>query len=487
MGKTKPIFAKKKSKFSFFRLILVILLVLFFGGISYIVVMARLGTPALPDPSGITVGGIRIKDFGKPGELVFKHKDELVILCVGLDENRDHKGIAHHKGSRTDTIFLLKIDKNADRLGILSIPRDTLVHINDRYGTGKINSAYSLAFLDEYEENGHNYEKAKAAGVKQVRETVEKFLEVPIDYYVLIKIKSAKEMVDAIDGISVDVEKDMDYDDNWGNLHIHLKKGRQKLDGQQAVGYARFRHDEEGDWGRIRRQQQVIKALVKELKKPDNVMKIHKLADVIKKNVETDIPFLELIDMANVYKGFEKDNMTRGVIIGNDVDWGGAASLEPIVEEKARLRNRILKDPGDLTIKDLRVRVYNGCGVHGLAHKVADMLREKGCEVVDVGNTDEEEELDHTKVIDHYYNKRWTKNIVEILGKEDIKVVKKASGNKELNPDYTIILGKDFIDEEEVKKNSDDTPILPRLEPEPETRTPSSTDSSPLIEGDLNR
>ncbi len=478
MGKTRPIFMKKESKFSLFRVLIVVMIAAFILGVSYIVVMARI-------PGGV---GTKMPDFGtikpgeifKPGNLVFKDKDEIVILCIGLDENRDERGIAHHKGSRTDTIFLLKINKEADRLGMLSIPRDTLVEISEKYGRDKINSAYSVGFLDEYDVNGHDYEKAKAAGIHQVRKTVSKFMGVPIDYYVLIKISSAKELVNAIGGINVDVEKDMDYDDNWGNLHIHLKKGRQKLDGDQIVGYSRFRHDEEGDWGRIRRQQQVIKAMVKELKDPSNIMKINKLAEVIKKNVETDIPFAELIDMAHVYKDFNKDNMVRGVVLGTDVTWGGAASLEPVEEEKARLINRILKNPGDLKEKDLRVRIYNGSGVSGIANKLADDFRKKGIQVIDVGNA-EKEEVEKTVIEDHYFNKEWTEKFKEMLDKEDIKVVRKASDDREQNPDYTIIIGKDFPTKKE-QQNPDDTPVLPKLEPDgPGEELPASDTPSPIL------
>ena len=478
MGKTRPIFMKKESKFSLFRVLIVILFAVFIGGVSYVVVMARL-------PGGVTNKlptwkDIKVDEFLKPGNQAFKDKDELVILCIGLDENRDERGIAHHKGSRTDTIFLIKINKEGDRLGMLSIPRDTLVEISERYGRDKVNSAYSVGFLDEYDANGHDYEKAKAAGIRKVRKVVSKFMGVPIDYYVLIKISSAKEMVNAIGGVNIDVEKDMDYDDNWGNLHIHLKKGKQKLNGDQIVGYSRFRHDFEGDWGRIRRQQQVIKALVKELKDPSNLTKIKELADVVKKNVETDIPFPDLLDMANVYRNFNKDNMVRGVVLGTDVEVGGAASLEPVEEEKARLINRILKDPGALKENDLRIRIYNGSGVSGIANKLADDLRKKGFQVIDVGNA-EKEEVEKTTIEDHYYNKEWTDKFKEMLDKDDIKVVKKNSDDRERNPDYTIIIGKDFPVQKE-HQNPDDTPVLPKLEPDgPGEELPSSDTPLPIL------
>jgi len=476
MGPAKPIFMKKKSRFSLFRTLVTALCIVFAIGIIYVVVMAKIDSRPLDIAGVLKEGTRRLVNIKKPGEYVFKHRDSITILCIGLDESRDHRGIAHHKGSRTDTLFLLHLQKNGNRLGVLSIPRDTLVYLSDGYGRGKINSAYPLAFLDEYEDSDNNYEQAKATGVKQVRETAEEFMGVPVDYYVLIKITGAREFADAIGGLTMDVEKDMDYDDNWGNLHIHLKKGRQKLSGQQVVGYARFRHDEEGDWGRIRRQQQVLKALVKKLKEPSNVMRINKIAKVIETNIETDIPFKELVDLALVYKNFNKENMVRGVITGTDDMWGGAAVIIPTESEKERLIARILRDPEHLKPEDMRIRVHNGCGIDGLAHNIADKLREKGYDVVDVGNA-EKEDVEKTEIVDHYRNNAGAKEIEKLIGKS-VKIVKKSCDNKELNPDFTIILGKDLEDEKKAE-GVEDTTVLPQLEPGGPGGEPTNEDEGP--------
>src|SRR4029079_567203 len=91
-------------------------------------------------------------------------------------------------------------------------------------------------------------------------ETVDQFLGIRIDYYVLVKLGAMQQFVDKIGGVPVDVEKDMDYEDRWGHLFIHLKKGLQTLNGQQMEGYMRFRHDAESDYGRMRRQQPDLRA-----------------------------------------------------------------------------------------------------------------------------------------------------------------------------------------------------------------------------------
>ena len=205
-----------------------------------------------------------------------------------------------------------------------------------------------------------------------------------MDYYVLIKIKASREVVDAIGGITVDVEKDMDYDDSWGKLHIHLKRGRQKLNGAQAVGYARYRHDEEGDWGRIRRQQQVIQALARELKKPVHIMHISKLAKIIKNNMDTNLELGQIIDIAHVYKNFNPKNVVKGVISGYD-DWaGGGMVIVPHELETKRLVRRILKSSLQVVPEEIRVRVWNKDASREQLNWVADKLRSDGYKVMEV-------------------------------------------------------------------------------------------------------
>lgn len=447
MDNEKPIFTGGKRKINIFRLVVIGLIALFISGIAYIVVMAYYDskTPYDLGKNLVKPAIIGIQGGLRPGELMFKSRDEKIILCMGLDENRDQQGIAHHKGSRTDTIFLLRVDKYGRKLGVLSIPRDTWVYISDRYGENKINTAYSLAFLDVYDFSLDNYEEAKAAGVAQLKETIEDFLGIRIDHYVLIKIQAATELLDAIGGVYIDVEKDMDYDDYWGNLHIHLKEGNQRLSGHDAIGYARFRHDEEGDWGRIRRQQQVIEALVRELRKPANIGRIPNIAEVIKKNLETDMLLLEMIDLAHVYKSFNRENMVRGVITGDDqVNIGGASVILPFEDEKYRIVRRVLRDSESIRPEDLRIIVYNGSGVSGMAETLADKLREYHYDVINGGNTEDEEPVTITHIEDHYCNKEGLVTLKSLLKEIHPETKTKAGNDNHYFPDFTITVGTDL-------------------------------------------
>jgi len=98
--------------------------------------------------------------------------------------------------------------------------------------------------------------------------TVEKLLGVSIDHHVKLGADSFTHLIDAVGGIEIDVEKDMKYTDSWAGFTVDLKKGRQHLNGKQATGYIRFRHDALGDIGRVERQHKVFMTLVRQLRQP---------------------------------------------------------------------------------------------------------------------------------------------------------------------------------------------------------------------------
>src|SRR5262249_18490342 len=167
----------------------------------------------------------------------------------GRNPNGTDRDLPFSTQSRTDTMIVASLDLPTRRVTTLSIPRDMRVKIS-RHGFRKINAAYP------------------AGGGKLTRSTVERFLGVKMDRYVLGKLGAVQRFIDAIGGITLAVEKDMDYDDNWGHLHVHLKRGTQHLKGEQVEAYLRFRHDAESDFGRMRRQQQAMRAVLAQLQSP---------------------------------------------------------------------------------------------------------------------------------------------------------------------------------------------------------------------------
>ena len=305
----------------------------------------------------------------KQAPACFKDHKRMNILVLGIDYNHDSKSMLYTAGARSDSMMVVSLSDQGDLLNVLSIPRDLYVPLGPAEGSDRINAAFSYG------------------GVKQSKAAVSYLLGIPIHHHVIVKVYGAKKVVDAIGGVDLEVEKDMDYDDNWGGLHVHLKKGRQHLTGDQAVGYARFRKDNtrvdlEGDVGRMRRQQQVIRALVRTTKDPAIVMRFPAIAQAVKETLETDLSINDMLALANLYKGFDIKQVHGGQIKGTDDMVGEAMVLIPSQEENNQTVRRLLKDSVDLGLRDVRIRILNNSGESGLGNRLADDMNSQGYNVV---------------------------------------------------------------------------------------------------------
>ncbi|MFJ8235369.1 LCP family protein [Ureibacillus sp. NPDC094379] len=181
-------------------------------------------------------------------------------LIVGVDSRGEEQ-------SRSDTMMLLSWNSETDEMKLVSFMRDIYADIPE-YQSYKLNTAYYLG------------------GVQLLKDTISTMFDVPIHHYVLIDFKSFESLIDimAPSGIEVDVEKDMsEY------IGVSLSKGVQNLNGKELLGYARFRHDENGDFGRVERQQKVIDALKDELLSPRNIKNLPKLIGAAQGYITTDL------------------------------------------------------------------------------------------------------------------------------------------------------------------------------------------------------
>ena len=273
-----------------------------------------------------------------PKKVAFGEKSFLYILLCGLDYSYDSNAQRHTKDARTDTIMLIRVEPRAKDLSILSIPRDLLVPIA---GTGgaydKVNAAYS------------------SGGIATTRQTIEAFLKIKIDHTVTVKSDVVADLVDELGGVPITVEKQMDYDDNWAKLHIHLKPGEQVLNGEQTVGYLRFRNDEEGDFGRIRRQQQFLTALIRELKSVKHLPKYKALAEAVDKKMDTDLSIEQMAALANLYRNFPLPNISKGRVEVADYFENGISYLIPIEGEPASTMRELFTPLPDARLADIPV------------------------------------------------------------------------------------------------------------------------------------
>ena len=281
-----------------------------------------------------------IKVVTTPKKVAFGQKSYLYILLCGLDYSYDSRAQRHTKDARTDTIMVVRVEPRAKDLSLLSVPRDLLVPIAGTDGAyDKINSAYSVG------------------GIQGTKRTIESFLKIKIDHTVTVKSDVIADLVDGLGGVPVDVEKQMDYDDNWANLHIHLKPGMQTLNGAQTVGYLRFRNDEEGDFGRIRRQQQFLTALIKELKSLKHIPKYDDLAEAVSKKMSTDLSVEQMAALGNLYRSFPLQNISKGRVEVADYFENGISYLIPVEGEPSTTMRSLFPPLPDARLADVPVLI----------------------------------------------------------------------------------------------------------------------------------
>ncbi|MBO6235945.1 MAG: LCP family protein, partial [Schwartzia sp.] len=194
------------------------------------------------------------------------------------------------------------VDPKKKSASLLSIPRDTRVHVPG-YGYDKVNVAYSLG--------GHEL----------TQDTVEEFLDTPVEHYVLIKVPTFKRIIDAIGGVDIDVEKRMEYVDEWdddGGLVIDLYPGPQHMDGATAITYVRYR-DEEGDIGRIERQQKFMKAVMDQVMSPSIIPRLPNIIREVMGSVETDLSFRQCLELAGALKEAQSNGLHTKMVSGRPV------------------------------------------------------------------------------------------------------------------------------------------------------------------------
>jgi len=215
------------------------------------------------------------------------------VLVLGCDVREGDTG-------RSDTLFVVMLDPDKKDASLLSIPRDTRVKIKG-HGWDKINHAFAFG--------GHELS----------RSTVQDFLGIKIDNYVMVDFSGFVQLIDTIGGVDIDVEKSMSYYDPYADFRIDLQKGPQHLDGKKAIQYVRYR-DEEGDIGRIRRQQKFILAVYDKIRSEGMLARLPGLAKQIMSMIETDLSMPELAKLAkmmhSLVKG-DRDGIKMAMVPGD--------------------------------------------------------------------------------------------------------------------------------------------------------------------------
>lgn len=272
-SKKKPVKKKKKGKGKIIALvILMIIALLAAAGVFWWKTQVK--APDIP---------IAPEDAEALPEDVQKNDGVYSVLVVGTDK----------VGLNTDTIFVASFDTINDTISVMSVPRDTM-SANVKRSVKKINAAYSVG---------------GKANMDNLKKEIRALVGFTPNYYVVVNLDAFSEIIDAIGGVKIDVPRDMNYDDPYQDLHIHLKKGEQVLNGQEAIGFVRYRKGyAEGDLGRVKAQQLFMTALAQQMAQPSTITKLPAIADIINKNMKTDLSISDIlwfgqqaveVDMAN--------------------------------------------------------------------------------------------------------------------------------------------------------------------------------------------
>lgn len=206
------------------------------------------------------------------------------ILLLGID---DGASIDNAEGLHADSIFFVSMALDTGRLRIIEIPSDTYISCSE--GEGRIANFYD-----------------KGGSPRMVR-AISEYLNVSIHQYVTVNTNAFAELVDALGGIDIYVEDNMNYDDEYGNVSIHLEKGYQHLNGTETLNFLRYRNTALSDMGRLKRQEKFVKTLYQKLLQLDTVSKIPKVAEIFKTDVDTSAEIFDSGHIATMLRKLSSD------------------------------------------------------------------------------------------------------------------------------------------------------------------------------------
>lgn len=206
------------------------------------------------------------------------------ILLMGVDRRK----LRPNEQPRSDSMILASIDPVTKTYDLFSILRDTYVDIPG-YGSARINAALA------------------EGGPELAMQTVGQFTGLTVDRYIITDFEGFKGLIDAVGGVEIDVEKNMRYRDptDKGEYDIDLKKGLQRLDGEKALQYVRFRHDATSDYTRTERQRKLLAALAAQMQKGTNIMQLPTILDSIRPYIQTNMSAGDMVKLAGLSLGLD--------------------------------------------------------------------------------------------------------------------------------------------------------------------------------------
>ncbi len=401
-------------------------------------------TPLNSQQSGGVTSGFA--DFFKDG-FQYGISRPVNILVMGIDQGIDSAETKGAQGpsdmlrSRSDTMLLVRLDPDTHKAKALTIPRDTQVEIPGM-GVEKINAA--------------NWK----GGAELASQVVSKTLNnVSVDRYIRISTLAFIDLVDVMGGVEVFVPKRMKYDDFTQKLHIDLQPGLQTLNGEQAQGFVRFRHDDLGDIGRTQRQQTLIKALQKKFQNPLMLARLPQVFSVLQKHIDSNMSLGEMLALAQFGVQTQSNQFQMVMLPGRFsspdefelsywlMDPVATArvmktyfEVEPTAAAADDRSTDALSADAVSSNADLKIVIQNASkDPHG-GQRMADFLQQAGFTNVSI-DEDWPEPLALTQVVPQWGNLEAAQKLQQTLGGSE--VTSDSTGN--LRSDITIRVGGNWV------------------------------------------
>lgn len=414
---------KKKKKGTGKKVALIIILIL-------LIIALIIGYRVYKNGGGLK--GILATAVGHNSNTV-KNLPKIYCVLLGQSENL------------TDTIMVAEYDPQEQQASILSIPRDTFIGDNKANATAwdKINAVYQT-------------------GAENVLKEINELTGLDIQYYLKVDTEAFKVLVDVIGGVTFDVPIDMKYDSKSQGLHINLKAGVQKLDGDKAEQLVRFRHNNDGttypveygmeDEGRMKTQRAFLTSLAKQTLKVENIFKINEIIDIANQYVETNLDFNTIKDYVPYIVELNMENLKTGQVPGKAELTNGVwvytvdeMELQTMIDDLFINPNKLDEedrtsgstvDTSSIDKTQLKIELLNGTSSATKLEKVLAKLENAGYTVNKTGNTTDT--IETTIIVRDEVPELVQEDIKQIIGLDTIT----TGGESTVN--ITIIIGRDY-------------------------------------------
>lgn len=251
--------------------------------------------------------------------------DHISILFLGIDDSISRRKNGQKEAeARTDAMILATFDRSNKQIRLVSIPRDTLAYIPSVKRYDKITHAHA------------------EGGPESSMHAVENIFNVPVDYYARVNMQAFVDIVDELGGIEFNVPFDIDEPTKLDKGRIKIKKGKQLINGDQALALVRSRHVDT-DLGRGKRQMQMIEAIVKKAKDTNSLSKLDELVEIVGNNAKHNLTFDNITSLATYYTSNDVE-FKRMQLKGTDYMYNGIYYYNPVLEDIFKIAKLLRKD-----------------------------------------------------------------------------------------------------------------------------------------------